>query len=148
MYSDKEQMFNCIQRAHQNTLEIYPQWLVFQTVAAIAFPVCVHFIINRHHVVGVLDPQLRGRGKWASRTLAFILKITILSPKKGSVTMTKQVYYLCIYQLLCSFLSFLSFQLAASVLGAIWVTSRFSYAWGYYTGGKTGSLHILYMLLI
>lgn len=29
-----------------------------------------------------------------------------------------------------------SFQLSASVLGAIWVTSRFSYAWGYYTGGK------------
>lgn len=28
------------------------------------------------------------------------------------------------------------FQLSASVLGAIWVTSRFSYAWGYYTGGE------------
>lgn len=28
-------------------------------------------------------------------------------------------------------------QLSASVLGVIWVTSRFSYAWGYYTGGKT-----------
>lgn len=27
-------------------------------------------------------------------------------------------------------------QLTASVLGAIWVTSRFSYAWGYYTGGN------------
>lgn len=28
------------------------------------------------------------------------------------------------------------FQLTASVLGAVWVTSRFSYAWGYYTGGE------------
>lgn len=28
------------------------------------------------------------------------------------------------------------FQLSASVLGCIWVTSRFSYAWGYYTGGE------------
>uniref|UniRef100_A0A3Q3JLP3 Glutathione S-transferase 3, mitochondrial n=1 Tax=Monopterus albus TaxID=43700 RepID=A0A3Q3JLP3_MONAL len=65
MYSDKEQVFNCIQRAHQNTLEVYPQWLVFQTIAALVYP------------------------------------------------------------------------LSASVLGAIWVTSRFSYAWGYYTGGKT-----------
>ncbi|KAF6717949.1 Microsomal glutathione S-transferase 3 [Oryzias melastigma] len=62
MYSDKDQVFNCIQRAHQNTLEVYPQWLVFQTIAALVYP------------------------------------------------------------------------LTASVLGAIWVTSRFSYAWGYYTG--------------
>lgn len=62
MYSDKEQVFNCIQRAHQNTLEVYPQWLVFQTIAALVYP------------------------------------------------------------------------LSASVLGVIWVTSRFSYAWGYYTG--------------
>ncbi|XP_051506771.1 microsomal glutathione S-transferase 3-like [Myxocyprinus asiaticus] len=62
MYSDKEQVFNCIQRAHQNTLEVYPQWLVFQTIAALEYPI------------------------------------------------------------------------AASVLGVIWVTSRFSYAWGYSTG--------------
>ncbi|XP_043997915.1 microsomal glutathione S-transferase 3b [Gambusia affinis] len=62
MYSDKDQMFNCIQRAHQNTLEVYPQWLVFQTIAASLYP------------------------------------------------------------------------LTASVLGAVWVTSRFFYAWGYYTG--------------
>ncbi|MBN3306379.1 MGST3 transferase, partial [Amia calva] len=62
MYSDKEQVFNCIQRAHQNTLEVYPQWLIFQVIAGLAYPV------------------------------------------------------------------------VASVLGVIWVTSRFSYAWGYYTG--------------
>uniref|UniRef100_A0A8D3CQG0 Microsomal glutathione S-transferase 3b n=1 Tax=Scophthalmus maximus TaxID=52904 RepID=A0A8D3CQG0_SCOMX len=48
--------------AHQNTLEVYTQWLVFQTIAALVYP------------------------------------------------------------------------LSASVLGAIWVTSRLSYAWGYYTG--------------
>ncbi|XP_029973447.1 microsomal glutathione S-transferase 3b [Salarias fasciatus] len=62
MYSDKEQVFNCIQRAHQNTLEVYTQWLLFQTIAGLVYP------------------------------------------------------------------------LSASVLGVIWVTSRFSYAWGYYTG--------------
>lgn len=39
MYSDKEPVFNCIQRAHQNTLEVYPQWLVFQTIAALEYPV-------------------------------------------------------------------------------------------------------------
>lgn len=43
MYSDKEQVFNCIQRAHQNTLEVYPQWLVFQTIAALVYPVCITF---------------------------------------------------------------------------------------------------------
>ncbi|XP_056413042.1 microsomal glutathione S-transferase 3-like isoform X1 [Hyla sarda] len=62
MYSDKENVFNCIQRAHQNTLEAYPAWLIFQLIAGLAFP------------------------------------------------------------------------LSASVLGVIWVTSRFSYAHGYYTG--------------
>ncbi|KAM4795011.1 glutathione S-transferase 3, mitochondrial-like [Rhinophrynus dorsalis] len=62
MYSDKHQVFNCIQRAHQNTLEVYPTWIIFQLIAGLAFP------------------------------------------------------------------------LPASVLGAIWVTSRLSYAWGYYTG--------------
>ncbi|CAK6968058.1 microsomal glutathione S-transferase 3b [Scomber scombrus] len=62
MYSDKDMVFNCIQRAHQNTLEVYPQWLVFQTIAALVYPA------------------------------------------------------------------------TTSVLGIIWVTSRFSYAWGYYTG--------------
>ncbi|KAJ8287431.1 hypothetical protein COCON_G00000900 [Conger conger] len=69
MYSDKEQVFNCIQRAHQNTLEVYPQWLVFQTIAALVYPT------------------------------------------------------------------------AAAVLGAIWVTSRFSYAWGYYTGDPAKRMH-------
>ncbi|KAM8833088.1 microsomal glutathione S-transferase 3b isoform 2-T2 [Synchiropus picturatus] len=72
MYSDKEQVFNCIQRAHQNTLEVYPQWLVFQTIAALVYP------------------------------------------------------------------------LSASVLGAIWVTSRFSYAWGYYTGDPAKRMNGVY----
>ncbi|KAJ8333126.1 hypothetical protein SKAU_G00420220 [Synaphobranchus kaupii] len=72
MYSDKEQVFNCIQRAHQNTLEVYPQWLVFQTIAALVYPT------------------------------------------------------------------------AASVLGAIWITSRFSYAWGYYTGDPAKRMHGVY----
>ncbi|KAG8588160.1 hypothetical protein GDO81_005895 [Engystomops pustulosus] len=65
MYSDKENVFNCIQRAHQNTLEVYPSWLILQLIAGFAFP------------------------------------------------------------------------LSASVLGVIWVTSRFSYAHGYYTGGTS-----------
>ncbi|KAM5182145.1 glutathione S-transferase 3, mitochondrial-like [Mantella aurantiaca] len=62
MYSDKDNIFNCIQRAHQNTLEVYSSWLILQLISGLAFP------------------------------------------------------------------------LSSSVLGAIWVTSRFSYAQGYYTG--------------
>ncbi|KAK1791200.1 hypothetical protein P4O66_013216 [Electrophorus voltai] len=72
MYSDKEVVFNCIQRAHQNTLEVYPQWLVFQTIAALVYPT------------------------------------------------------------------------VASVLGVIWVTSRFSYAWGYYTGDPAKRMNGVY----
>ncbi|XP_048860667.1 microsomal glutathione S-transferase 3b isoform X1 [Brienomyrus brachyistius] len=72
MYSEKEQMFNCIQRAHQNTLEVYPQWLIFQTIAGLVYPT------------------------------------------------------------------------SASVLGVIWVTSRFSYAWGYYTGNPARRMNGAY----
>ncbi|XP_062851839.1 microsomal glutathione S-transferase 3b [Trichomycterus rosablanca] len=72
MYSTKDDVFNCIQRAHQNTLEVYPQWLVFQTIAALVYPT------------------------------------------------------------------------AAAVLGAIWVTSRFSYAWGYYTGDPSKRMYGAY----
>nr|XP_023698261.1 microsomal glutathione S-transferase 3-like [Paramormyrops kingsleyae] len=72
MYSEKEQIFNCIQRAHQNTLEVYPQWLIFQTIAGLVYP------------------------------------------------------------------------MTASVLGVIWVTSRFSYAWGYYTGNPVKRMNGAY----
>ncbi|XP_023698261.2 microsomal glutathione S-transferase 3b [Paramormyrops kingsleyae] len=72
MYSEKEQIFNCIQRAHQNTLEVYPQWLIFQTIAGLVYPT------------------------------------------------------------------------TASVLGVIWVTSRFSYAWGYYTGNPVKRMNGAY----
>lgn len=46
MYSTKDDMFNCIQRAHQNTLEVYPQWLVFQTIAALVYPVSREIFVS------------------------------------------------------------------------------------------------------
>ncbi|XP_066276298.1 glutathione S-transferase 3, mitochondrial-like isoform X2 [Branchiostoma lanceolatum] len=39
MYSDKDQIFNCYQRAHQNMLEQLPLFLVFLLVAGVQFPV-------------------------------------------------------------------------------------------------------------
>ena len=85
MYSDSSNMFNCIQRAHQNTLEQLPPFLISLILVGLAFP------------------------KFAA------------------------------------------------ICGAIFVTSRFSYAWGYYTGdpekrlngeyGFVGSLGLLIALI-
>ena len=69
MYSDSSNLFNCIQRAHQNTLEQIPLFLVTLILVGLAFP------------------------KYAA------------------------------------------------ACGAIFVTSKFSYAWGYYTGDPAKRLN-------
>lgn len=40
MYEDAEDsLFNCYQRAHQNTLEGYPAFLALLTIAGLAYPI-------------------------------------------------------------------------------------------------------------
>ncbi|XP_071495523.1 glutathione S-transferase 3, mitochondrial-like [Diadema antillarum] len=72
MYSPDNMLFNCSQRAHQNTLENYPQFLMLLFLAGIGFP------------------------------------------------------------------------RAASVCGLVWIVSRFSYAYGYYTGDPAKRMRGVY----
>jgi len=70
LYSDKCDDFNCVQRAHQNTLEVYPQFLVFLLLAGIQAPrlsavfglvfLCGRFMYAQGYYTG--DPSKRNRG--------------------------------------------------------------------------------------
>merc|ERR1719402_942637 len=88
LYSDKCQEFNCIQRAHQNTLEVYPQFLVFLLLGGITLPRLsavfgLIFLLGRFmYAQGyyTFDPKKRNRG-----LIAYI----------GFFGLFLQQYYLC-----------------------------------------------------
>lgn len=81
MYSDKEPLFNCIQRAHQNTLEGYTVFVVLLLLGGIQYPrfcaACgVVYIISRivyakGYYTG--EPKNRNRGAFGYLALLMLL---------------------------------------------------------------------------
>jgi len=90
MYSDKDPVFNCYQRAHQNTLENYPQFLVLLFVAGLECPSCsaiagLVWILGRiAYALGYStgDPAKRMRGAFGYFGLFFLLGTSIYSAIK------------------------------------------------------------------
>jgi len=90
MYSDKDPLFNCIQRAHQNTLENYPQFLLLLFIAGLECPVYsaiagLVWVLGRiAYALGYYsgDPANRMRGVFGYFGLFFLLGTSIYSALK------------------------------------------------------------------
>ncbi|CAG7821263.1 unnamed protein product [Allacma fusca] len=85
MYSDKSAHFNCYQRAHQNTLENYPQFLVLLLLAGIEMP-CVSALAGLVFIAGRVvyalgyqtgEPIKRARGNFAMMGMLVLLLINM-----------------------------------------------------------------------
>ncbi|VDI49580.1 glutathione S-transferase [Mytilus galloprovincialis] len=89
MYSDDDR-FNCVQRAHQNTLENYPQFLILLVFAGLTFPKLsaaagMVWIIGRvFYALGYYsgDPKKRMRGVFAYAGLLTLLVCSIITALK------------------------------------------------------------------
>jgi len=90
MYSDKDPVFNCVQRAHLNTLENYPQFLVLLFVAGLECPVSasiaglVWILARIAYALGYYtgDPKNRMRGGFGYLGILFLLGASIYSAIK------------------------------------------------------------------
>ncbi|KAH9525566.1 Microsomal glutathione S-transferase 3 [Bulinus truncatus] len=86
LYSDVSMEFNCIQRAHQNTLEVYPQFLAFLLLGGLQFPRASAVLGNIWLVSRVVyahgyytfDPSKRNRGAFGYIGLLGLLVNTVL----------------------------------------------------------------------
>ncbi|XP_077869338.1 glutathione S-transferase 3, mitochondrial-like [Saccoglossus kowalevskii] len=68
MYSDKHPVFNCVQRGHQNALEMHPAYLVFQILAGLQYPVsCVR-----------PNPEKRLRGEYGYLGLLSLVGMSLM----------------------------------------------------------------------
>ncbi|XP_054753465.1 glutathione S-transferase 3, mitochondrial-like [Lytechinus pictus] len=84
-YSPDNQLFNCFQRAHANTLENYPQFLMLLFLAGIGFPrassiLGVIYIVGRisyAHGYYTGDPSKRMRGVYGYIGLLGLLGLSV-----------------------------------------------------------------------
>lgn len=85
LYSEDNEKFNCIQRAHQHTLELYPQFLALLFVGGLAHPKltaaggCLYLagriMYARGYYTG--DPAKRTRGHFGMIGMLVMLGTTI-----------------------------------------------------------------------
>merc|ERR1711976_569714 len=85
MYSDQHAIFNCIQRAHQNTLEGYPVFLMLLLLGGIRYPMLAAgagalYVASRvvyAHGYYTGEPSKRNRGAFGYIGLLILLGYTI-----------------------------------------------------------------------
>uniref|UniRef100_A0A0B7AHY6 Glutathione S-transferase 3, mitochondrial n=1 Tax=Arion vulgaris TaxID=1028688 RepID=A0A0B7AHY6_9EUPU len=86
LYSETSHEFNCIQRAHQNTLEGYPQFLVFLLLGGLQLPKLsavfgLIYILSRiayAHGYYTFSPEKRNRGTFGYIGLLGLIVNTVL----------------------------------------------------------------------
>jgi glutathione S-transferase len=91
MYSDKDDKFNCYQRAHQNTLELLPFFLMALFIGGLFHPIASSVLGGLWIVGRVLFAEGYYSGDPKNRTLGFrisflTLAIMMLIALKGGIT--------------------------------------------------------------